>query len=178
MKKRFHLSKPTPFWVGAFVVTCCSLSTATAVQAQGLDDLFATPADNQYQFSDAPVADQPASDQYAEPTGYLSRPKAIPASTRTSEAPMPMNDAHAAPSPSDLRLENTSGSHMIPRKPTAMELRQARALEETRARMARLEAARWGLRPTLRPAWAADPMTSSRYPSGGRYVVPFYMLVR
>ncbi|MBB3209569.1 hypothetical protein FHS27_005409 [Rhodopirellula rubra] len=172
MNNRLYLVRPTQLWVGALVISCCSFSATAGVNAQGLDDLFARPADTQYEMSD-----EESSNDYAAPTGYLSRPSTIPASTRTGTTMRPRSGDPVVPSPSDLRLENTSGSHMEPYKPTAMELRQARALEETRARIARLEAARWGLRPTLRPTWAADPMTSSRYPTGPRYVVPFYVLV-
>ncbi|MCM2375162.1 malate synthase [Aporhodopirellula aestuarii] len=172
MQKHLRLRRHAQLMVGAVVITCCSFSGASGVTAQGLDDLFARPVDAQYE-----IFGEDASDVEAERAGYRSRPATIPASSRSGASSRAVSGDRAVQSPSDLRLEHSSGSRIESRALTAMEIRQARALEETRARIARLEAARWGLRPTLRPSWVSDPMTSSRYPNAHSYIVPIYVLV-
>lgn len=63
-----------------------------------------------------------------------------------------MRLADDAPSPYELRL-----------KPTVAELRQARALEQQRQRIARMEANAWAGYSPLRPTVSADPYTQNRF---------------
>jgi hypothetical protein len=68
----------------------------------------------------------------------------------------------------------TSPSDMRRSAPTAMELRQERALYQMRQRIARLEAAAWmGYNP-LRPNWNSQPMMTSRYVPQRVIYVPVY----
>ncbi|WP_404310808.1 hypothetical protein [Neorhodopirellula lusitana] len=78
-------------------------------------------------------------------------------------------------SPSDFKLIDRPGSESVRPTMDPMEIRQARALEETRSRIARLEAARWSGAAALRPSWNPNPMTSSRYPTRRVLQVPVYI---
>ena len=61
-----------------------------------------------------------------------------------------------------------------PSKPTAAEMRQARALFRSQQRIERLERNQWAGYEPLRPNWNSIPMMSSRYPERGVIVVPLY----
>jgi hypothetical protein len=159
---------------------CCSLVLISTADAQGLDDLFTRPGDSRFAFP-ADRVDENAGNEFGsdafrddseEPAGAQASGPRRPSSrvaVRDEDRDIPV------PSPSDLRLVDGQGSGSSQTVPTAMQLRQARAMAESRARFARLEAARWGLRPTLRPSWTSDPMTSSHFHSGLTYFVPVYV---
>lgn len=74
----------------------------------------------------------------------------------------------AIPSSSDLSIS----------KPTAAELRQARAQFRTQQRIERMERNLWSGYEPLRPNWNSVPMMSSRYADRNIVVVPFYVLPR
>lgn len=69
----------------------------------------------------------------------------------------------------------TSPSDVQSSMPTAAELRQQRALYQTRQRVARLEAAAWLGEAPLRPSWNSIPMMSSRYAPRRIVYVPLYV---
>ncbi|MEM9588229.1 MAG: hypothetical protein AAGA03_13185 [Planctomycetota bacterium] len=72
-------------------------------------------------------------------------------------------DAMLPRAPKIELAENTSPSDRSDRKQTVAQMRQARAMFEAKQRLARIERNAWlGYEPT-RPAWAAIPMTTSRY---------------
>lgn len=153
MHTRLNIPNVASLFAGLLVSTCFALAGPTVARGQGLDDLFSRPADAVFEDSDE--------DSGRGPAAFSGRPEAT---------------GNVA-SPSDLRLTNSSGSDAR-RMPTAMELRQQRALAESRARIARLEASYWGFRPTLRPTWSSDPTTASHYPAVQTYYVPVYVLPR
>ncbi len=97
-------------------------------------------------------------------------PKAI------AERPAPLGGrprlVDSIPSSSDLATELSTG------KPTAKELRQARALYRQRQRIERLERNLWAGHEPLRPNWNSLPMTSSRYPAATTVLVPVYVYPR
>lgn len=71
-----------------------------------------------------------------------------------------------------MRLaEEAPSSYSVPVKPTVAELRQARALEKHRQRVARMEANAWAGHSPLRPTVSADPYSKSRY----THVRPYYI---
>lgn len=62
-----------------------------------------------------------------------------------------------------MRLaDDASPSYSVRAKPTIAELRQARALEQQRQRIARMEANAWSGYSPLRPTVSANPYTQSR----------------
>lgn len=158
-------------------------STTSTVSAQGLDDLFQRPTDNRFASpaDDEPFGPLPELRDDQRPEKGVAR---IP-STELNQVrrTAPKQDLALPPrqtpvqSPSDLRLVDDNGSSSNRRQPKsmAMQIRQARALAQMKARIARLEAARWAGSPTLRPSWNPDPMTSSRYPVHNVARVPIYI---
>lgn len=69
----------------------------------------------------------------------------------------------------------TSPSDMRRSRPTAMELRQERALYQMRQRLARIEAAAWMGYSPLRPNWSSQPMMTSTYVPQRVIYVPVYV---
>lgn len=158
-------------------------ATTSTVSAQGLDDLFKRPTDSRF----APPADE-------KPIGPLNELRddrqAVKGVARIPATELNRGQRLAderdfdltlrekpIQSPSDLRLvdDNNGSSNRGQAKSMAMEIRQARALAQMKARIARLEAARWSGSATLRPSWNPDPMTGSRYPSRNVARVPIYL---
>lgn len=123
---------------------------APAASAQGLDDLF----------SASPQRDTPQ--RNAE---RLALPPMTPA----------VADAESDPvnSPSDRKLVHAPGSTAEQMPSMAMQLRQARALEASRQRQARLEASYWASNPNLRPAWDSN-FGQNQYRNRIIYYVPAY----
>ncbi len=81
-------------------------------------------------------------------------------------------DSSAESSPSDLRPAAESS------KPTAADLRQARALYESEQRVKRLESHKWRGYEPLRPNWPMTPVMTSRYPARRTIYVPVYFWMR
>ena len=81
-------------------------------------------------------------------------------------------DSSAESSPSDLRPAAESS------KPSAAELRQARALYEAEQRVKRLESNKWRGYEPLRPNWPMTPVMTSRYPARRTIYVPVYLWMR
>ena len=85
------------------------------------------------------------------------------------------------PSRLDLLSLDTSGptltspSDMRRSAPTAMELRQERALYQMRQRIERVEAAAWLGYSPLRPNWSAQPMMSSSQTPQRVIYIPVYV---
>lgn len=162
--------------IGVFVFSCGLCLGPAGAAGQGLDDLFGHPGEDLFsQPGEAIFAELEKDAERSSPRVAL-RDRTENRSERFIDEPgsSHLSDA-AVRSASDLRLVDSPGSRPGAHHPTAMELRQARALAESQARMARLEAARWGLRPTLRPTWVSDPMTASRFSNVQTYVVPVYV---
>jgi hypothetical protein len=128
-------------------------SIAPAASAQGLDDLF----------SASPQRDTPQ--RNAE---RLTLPPMAPAVAETAADAEPVN------SPSDRKLVHTPGSAVESIPSMAMQLRQARALEASRQRQARLEASYWASNPNLRPAWDSN-FGQHQYRNRIIYYVPAYV---
>jgi hypothetical protein len=139
--------------------------------------------------SDSAVADElraldgePGGDVTAAGNMELAPDHAVPAVVETvepqdvAEKPAPLGGrprlVDAIPSSSDLATELSNG------KPTAKELRQARALYRQRQRIERLERNLWAGYEPLRPNWNSLPMTSSRYPAATTVLVPVYVYPR
>jgi len=175
MKTRLKSILNTPWLAGVVVLTCSSFLGVTSTQGQGLDDLFSRPGDAA--FDEFPEDSQEES--VAVPTGFENRrvPAAAPSRGPNSAADL-TTASRPVRSPSDLRLVDQSGSQPRNALPSPMQLRQRRALAESRNRIARLEAEYWGLRPSLRPNWSANPTTSSRYPAVHTIYVPVYIRTR
>ncbi|KLU04032.1 glyoxylate cycle [Rhodopirellula islandica] len=129
---------------------------APAASAQGLDDLF----------SASPQRDTPQ--RNAE---RLALPPMAPAVAEAAPEAEPVN------SPSDRKLVHSPGSAAEAIPSLAMQLRQARALEASRQRQARLEASYWASNPNLRPAWDSN---FGQYQHRNRiiYYVPSYVHTR
>jgi hypothetical protein len=72
----------------------------------------------------------------------------------------------------------SSSSDLSEDKPTAAELRQARAQYRSLQRMERMERNLWAGYEPLRPNWNAIPMMSSRYPFRTTIQVPVYIYSR
>lgn len=161
-------------------VVAASLAFASSVAAQGLDDLFERPMNSRVAFAGEDAAIGRASNELRR-SGPPNRIDRIPESELNrgdrSFGNDDQNETGPLRSPSDMNLVEDRGSYTVEqrRKATAMEIRQARALEETRQRIARIEAARWSGNPTLRPSWNPDPTTSSRYSSTRIIRVPVYI---
>ncbi len=183
MNLHLHSTRINHLFTGVLMSMCCSLTLLSMADAQGLDDLFTQPREIRFAFPNDGVDDEAGNEFGAdafredseEPAGFQATGPRRPSrqiTGREEDRDVP------APSPSDLRLVDGEGSRSSQTVPTAMQLRQARAMAESRARFARLEAARWGLRPTLRPSWISDPMTASLFPSGPTYYVPVYVWSR
>lgn len=134
------------------------VATASSANAQSLDDLFSRPTDAQFQQAS---------------TGNMN-----PESNEAVAAPAQRVDTTGPRSPSDLKLQKAPGSSIQPARSMAMQIRQQRALMESRARLARLEAARWAGNPALRPSWNPDPYTSLRYPNRNLITVPVFVRSR
>lgn len=167
ISKRPSLASLLSVSVFSLVLPLSSAST----MGQGLDDLFSQPGDAI--FADFDESPEPSPVRVAMQSRPENRAEhfavELPAS-QTVDAPLR--------SASDLKLVDSPGSRPGAHRPTAMDLRQARALAESQARTARLEAARWGLRPTLRPTWASDSMAASQFSHRQTYIVPVYVLSR
>lgn len=80
-----------------------------------------------------------------------------------------LTDAENVQSASDLAVSS---------RPTAAELRQARAQFRARQRMMRMERNLWAGYEPLRPNWNAIPMMSSRFSTTYRTIVPIYLYSR
>ncbi|TWT74409.1 malate synthase [Allorhodopirellula solitaria] len=159
--------------------TLLILTAGSTTSAQGIEELFGDSDDTSLIFFQDPsgTEEKPADPFYEDASDERENFESLPAPSKStqrskSESQRSGGDVH---SPSDLRLTGQSGSQAERRRAKAMQLRQARALAEMRSRMARLEAQRWGLRPSLRPSWPADPMTASRSPANITYIVPVYV---
>jgi len=150
------------------------IQTGAFASAQGLDDLFEQPTDARFETR--------AQDEIGGSSDTLGA--ATPPYDRSAVGSIPLSDRSLAPRPvassSDLKLvdEDSGSASRDPLRMTAMELRQARALEQTRSRIARLEAARWAGSPTLRPSWNPSPTTASRFPNRNYVRVPVYIRSR
>ena len=70
--------------------------------------------------------------------------------------------------------EVSSSSERATAKPTAAELRQARAQLRQQQRLERMERNLWYGYEPLRPTWNAVPYTHSRYGYRTTYIVPIY----
>ena len=142
--------------------------------AQEFDELFERSTDSRFGFS---AEDEP----FGADDGRLNRTTArdsdsVEPNRRSTKSPkLTPRPSGSVRSPSDLKFVDQSGSISERRHATAMQIRQARALQESRSRLARLEAARWAGAPALRPSWNPDPMTSSRYPNRRVVQVPIYI---
>ena len=165
------------------VVIFVGFSTASTVSAQGLDDLFQRPTDSRFA---TPADDEPfgplralQGDQRAEKSvSRIPGTELNQGQRRAAEQGLSLPSRQTPiQSPSDLKLVDEAGSSSIRQQPRsmAMEIRQARALAQMKARIARLEAARWTGNPTLRPSWNPDPTTGSRYPVHNVARVPIYI---
>lgn len=165
----------------ALLVTGISGSfIASPASGQGLDDLFRRPTDNRFAL---PADEEPL----GESNQLRSEPKLIDRIPTTEmnrgvrfaadEEPIPPSHRMPVRSPSDMRLIDDHGGSSKQSQPMtmAMEIRQARALAQMQARIARLEAARWAGSATLRPSWNPDPTTGSRYPVQNIARVPIYI---
>lgn len=130
--------------------------TSTA-SAQSLDDLFSSPADRRV-------------DERA--------PATIRPEVNEGEAVDQRRPVMSPRSSSDLKLEKVPGSATEPPRSMAMQLRQQRALMQSQARIARMEAARWSGTPVLRPSWNPDPYSALRYPNRNLISVPVYYRMR
>ncbi|WP_146576783.1 malate synthase [Neorhodopirellula pilleata] len=175
MKRSPAILIPTLLLAGLVLI-----QTASTASAQGLDDLFERPTDARFETLPTEEPQGPADEfkpasSFGEGRLQSSGPavERIPFSDR-SLAMLPVS------SPSDLKLvdEHNGSKSRDPLRMTAMELRQARALEETRSRIARLEAARWAGSPTLRPSWNPNPTTASRFSNRNIMQVPIYIRTR
>ncbi|MEO1615975.1 MAG: hypothetical protein AAFV88_09015 [Planctomycetota bacterium] len=80
--------------------------------------------------------------------------------------------------PRQLLGDNVASSSDMDSKPTAAEMRQARAIYRSQQRIARMERNLWAGYEPLRPSWNSIPMMSSRYPAPRTVVVPFYYWAR
>lgn len=81
-------------------------------------------------------------------------------------------DARADENHRPMRLaDEVSPSYPLHVKPTAAELRQARALEKHRQRVARMEANAWAGYSPLRPTVSANPFMQPRH----TVVRPYYI---
>lgn len=162
------------------VAGAIGMSGSVSASAQGLDDLFERPNDVGFNL---PADEEPlgSNNSLRGPAEDRMPPPRPPQQRRVDRIPdrIPASDMDSQPvaSPSDMKLvDRRSGSgSRNPLEMTAMEIRQARSLAETRARTARLEAARWSGSATLRPSWNPDPMTSSRFPAHHVMRVPVYV---
>jgi len=170
---------PADLVAAVLIVGLVWIQAAAFASAQGLDDLFGRPTDARFE---PRQTDEPrgGADAFGTADAFeATTPRSGPDVDR-----IPLSDRSLAmrpvASPSDLKLvdENSSSTSRDPMRMTAMELRQARALEQTRSRIARLEAARWAGSPTLRPSWNPNPTTASRYPSQNTMRVPVYIRSR
>ncbi|NND99644.1 MAG: hypothetical protein HKN47_20190 [Pirellulaceae bacterium] len=74
--------------------------------------------------------------------------------------------------------ESSSSARTVAPKPSASELRQARALYRSQQRIARLEHNLWMGYEPLRPNWSAVPMMSSRYSGRRTIYVPVFVRPR
>ncbi|MCC9644266.1 malate synthase, glyoxysoomal [Rhodopirellula sp. JC740] len=128
---------------------------APSASAQGLDDLF----------SASPQRDTPQ-----RAAQRLELPPMPVASADAEEIAQPQS------SPSDRQLARSSGSSAEDTATLAKQLRQARALEASRQRQARLEASYWASNPNLRPNW--DSNFGQNYRNRIVYYVPVYVRAR
>lgn len=120
----------------------------------------------------APAFGQEIDDLFAEPYGTSAdQQEAVPGSLRSTNRRVDVPPR----SPSDRRLiPGNSTSGLDASYEMAMNLRQARALEASRQRMARMEAANWAGDFPSRPNWNPMPTMSTRYPTHNVVFVPAY----
>ncbi|MEM6473224.1 MAG: hypothetical protein AAF802_26925, partial [Planctomycetota bacterium] len=74
--------------------------------------------------------------------------------------------------------DDVASSSDMDSKPTAAEIRQARAQYRSQQRVARMERNLWAGYEPLRPNWNTIPMMSSRYATRHTIVVPIYVFAR
>lgn len=80
--------------------------------------------------------------------------------------------------PQQVLNEDVASSSDMGSRPTAAEIRQARAQYRSQQRVARMERNLWAGYEPLRPNWNTIPMMSSRYASRHTIVVPIYVYSR
>lgn len=173
-------------WCGGVFSDCGGLGLKSSVFAQGLDDLFAEPSGGPLggQRDNAVRDGQSESGQFTDPASRTrsaeTRPAYPPARPGERSAGQRNDSAvlDVVRSPSDIRLYNSNGSGEDSTRSMAMRLRQARALEENRQNIARLEAARWAGVSALRPNWNPSPTTASLYSYRRVIYVPVYVPAR
>lgn len=141
------MKSTVPFLFALFIGS----TLGPAASGQGLDDLF----------SASPQRDTPQ--RNAE---RLALPPMTPAIADSESSPVN--------SPSDRELVHSPGSGAEKMPSMAMQLRQARALEASRQRQARLEASYWASNPNLRPSWDSN-FGQHQYRNRIIYYVPAFV---
>ncbi len=157
------------------VATLFVLTTGATAGAQDYDELFAQTDDQSFEFFDQ--VDENVSPDFGA-ADQKTEIESLPVPARATDSDTSRSHRHVnggLRNPSDLRLSGRSGSQSVHQQPTAMQIRQARALAEMRSRDARLEAERWGLLPSLRPSWPSNLMMNTRNSANITYIVPVYI---
>ena len=178
------MNRNTRHGLFGFALAIAVSTTTTAMAQSPMPELFGPPP--------SPVDVDPFADEAFDSTADDDAPAHLgpvqfapvesdPTSTRQADISTP--DAVAekpAPFSPQPRLVDSvpSSSDLSSTKPTAMELRQARALYRQRQRLERLERNLWAGYEPLRPHWNSIPMMSSRYPARTTVVVPVYVYPR
>lgn len=145
------------------------VSTANTAPAQApLPELFGPPPRS----VDTGLIGTDAEELGASKTARVAADSAIVKPVDAFEINAERRLVDSVPSSSDLA---TRESEATKGKPTAKELRQARALYRQRQRLERLERNLWAGYEPLRPNWNSIPMMSSRYPTRNTVVVPVYI---
>lgn len=101
----------------------------------------------------------------------------IISSTANAQFPFPAKESPAERSAAAPRLTPDAAvvSEGTIVKPTAAELRQARAMRRSQQRIERMERNLWAGYEPLRPNWNSIPMMSSRFPYQYNVSVPVYV---
>ncbi|MEL6106126.1 MAG: hypothetical protein AAFU85_08820 [Planctomycetota bacterium] len=78
----------------------------------------------------------------------------------------------------DAESVQSASDRAVSSRPSAAELRQARAQFRARQRMMRMERNLWAGYEPLRPNWNDIPMMTSRFSTSYRTIVPIYLYQR